>query len=87
MVLTRTAAVLTLLGVLLNRLNVSVIAFKWYASPHYYPSWMEVEVTLAIIFAEIWAFRWIVNRMPVLRESHALRGAEKAPMDTAISEA
>ncbi len=64
--LSRIAAVLTLVGIVLNRLNVSVIAFKWYEVERYVPSWMEIEVTLAIIFAEIWVFRWIVNRMPVL---------------------
>jgi Ni/Fe-hydrogenase subunit HybB-like protein len=65
----RVAAILTLVGIVLNRLNVSVIAFKWYEAVRYVPTWMEIEVTLAVIFAEIWVFRWIVNRMPVLRES------------------
>ncbi len=60
------AAAMTLFGVLLNRLNVAIIAFKPLATVHYVPSWMEVEVTLAIIAAEIWIFRWVVNRMPVL---------------------
>ncbi|MDH5308305.1 MAG: hypothetical protein OEW02_14080, partial [Myxococcales bacterium] len=63
----RVAAVLTLLGIILNRLNVTVIAFKWYAPVHYIPSWMEVVITLAIILIEVWVFRWIVNRMAVLR--------------------
>jgi Ni/Fe-hydrogenase subunit HybB-like protein len=63
----RVAAVLTMLGIVLNRMNVTIIAFKWDAPDHYYPSWMEVEITLAIIFIEIWVFRWIVNRMAVLR--------------------
>lgn len=62
----RIAAIGTLIGILLNRLNVSVIAFKWYAADRYYPSWQEIVVTLAVISAEIWVFRWIVNRMPVL---------------------
>jgi len=62
----RVAAVLTLLGIVLNRLNVSVIAFKWNAAVHYVPSWMEIVVTMAVISAEILVFRWIVNRMPVL---------------------
>ncbi len=62
----RTAAVLTLVGIVLNRLNISVIAFKWYAPVRYVPTWMEVEVTLAVLCAEIWVFRWIINRMPVL---------------------
>jgi Ni/Fe-hydrogenase subunit HybB-like protein len=67
--LIRVAAVLTLIGIVLNRLNVSIIAFKWYEPIRYYPSWMEIEITLAVIMAEICVFRWIVNRMPVLRES------------------
>lgn len=62
----RLAAVLTLIGIVLNRLNVSVIAFKWYAPVRYVPSWMEIVVTLAVISAELWVFRWVVNRMPVL---------------------
>ncbi len=65
----KVAAVLTMLGVILNRLNVTVIGFKWAASVRYVPTWMEFAVTLAVIFAEIWIFRWVINRMPVLRES------------------
>lgn len=65
----RIAAILTLLGVVLNRLNVTTIAFKWYAAAHYVPSWMEIVVTLGVISAEIWVFRWIVKRMPVLSDS------------------
>ncbi len=66
MLATRIAAIMTLIGIVMNRLNVSVIAFRWYAADRYYPSWQEVVVTLAVISAEIWVFRWIVNRMPVL---------------------
>jgi Ni/Fe-hydrogenase subunit HybB-like protein len=68
MLLSRVAAVTTMLGVVLNRLNVTVIAFKWDAPVRYVPTWMEFAVTLAVIFAEIWVLRWIVNRMPVLDE-------------------
>lgn len=62
----RLAAILTIVGIVLNRLNVSIIAFKWYAPVRYVPSWMEVVVTLGVISAELWVFRWVVNRMPVL---------------------
>jgi Ni/Fe-hydrogenase subunit HybB-like protein len=62
----KTAAILTLLGVLLNRLNLSVIAFKWYAPVHYVPSWQELVVSAAVLSAELWVFRWIVRRMPVM---------------------
>jgi Ni/Fe-hydrogenase subunit HybB-like protein len=65
----KVAAVLTMLGVIINRLNVTVIGFRWDAAIRYIPTWMELVVTLAVIFTEIWIFRWVINRMPVLRES------------------
>ena len=65
----KVAAILTMLGVILNRLNVTVIGFRWDVAVRYVPSWMELVVTLAVIFTEIWIFRWVVNRMPVLRDS------------------
>lgn len=67
--LVKIAAILTMLGVILNRLNVTVIGFKWDIAVHYIPSWMEFVVTMAVIFTEIWIFRWVINRMPVLRDS------------------
>jgi len=66
MTVARVAAVAALVGIVLNRLNVSVIAFRWNAAVHYVPSWMEIVVTLGVISAELWVFRWVVNRMPVL---------------------
>lgn len=68
-VLIRLAASLNIIGVVLNRLNVTVIGFRWDAAVHYVPSWMEIVVTLTVLFTEIWIFRWVVNRLPVLRES------------------
>ncbi|HWR73896.1 MAG TPA: NrfD/PsrC family molybdoenzyme membrane anchor subunit [Nitrospirota bacterium] len=65
----RIAAVLALLGIVLNRLNISVIAFNWFLPDRYYPSWQELVVTLAVVFTEIWVFRWVVTRMPVLRRA------------------
>jgi Ni/Fe-hydrogenase subunit HybB-like protein len=65
----RVAAILTILGVVLNRLNISIIAFNWFVPDHYYPSWQEIIITLMIVFAEIWALRWVVLRMPVLRKA------------------
>lgn len=62
------ASLLTMLGIILNRLNISVIAFQWDLPNHYVPTWMEIEVTFCIIFIKIWVFRWVINRMPVLRQ-------------------
>ncbi len=67
--LIRIAAIFTIVGIVLNRLNVSIIAFRWDAAVQYVPSWMEIVISLAIIFAEVWVFRWVIRRMPVLNDS------------------
>ena len=67
--LIKVASVMALLGIILNRLNVSVIAFRWDAVNKYYPSWEEILVTLMVISLEIWVFRWIVTRMPVFSKT------------------
>ena len=82
LMLIRWAAVLTMLGIIINRLNISVIAFKWYAPVHYYPAFGEIITTLTVVFAEIWVFRWIVNRMPILREAPEWTREEEPEKET-----
>ncbi|MFZ5429351.1 MAG: NrfD/PsrC family molybdoenzyme membrane anchor subunit [Bacteroidota bacterium] len=65
----RIAAIITMIGIILNRLNVSIIAYRWDAATHYMPSWKEIVISLTIIFIQIWIFRWVISRMPVLRDS------------------
>jgi Ni/Fe-hydrogenase subunit HybB-like protein len=84
---TRAAALMTLIGIVLNRLNVSVIAFKWYAADRYVPSWMEIVVTLAVISAELWVFRWVINRMPVLSSIEEMRRRELSVVESEASAA
>lgn len=79
MKLVQWAGTMTLIGIILNRLNVSVIAFKWYEAVRYVPTWMEIEITLAVIFAEIWVFRWVILRMPVLRRPPAWARENESP--------
>lgn len=63
------ASIVTMLGIIVNRLNVSIIAYRWDSATHYSPSWMEIVISLTIIFIQIWIFRWVITRMPVLRDS------------------
>ena len=63
----RVAAIIGVLGIVLNRLNVSLVAYNYNQPVRYWPSWMEIAVSLALVVAGVLAFRWIVNRMPVLR--------------------
>jgi len=64
--LARRAAILAVVGVVLNRVDVSIIAFNWKHPFTYVPSWMELVGSVTIVTMGIMTFRWIVNRMPVL---------------------
>jgi Ni/Fe-hydrogenase subunit HybB-like protein len=57
-----------LAGVILNRLNVSVIALNWNAAERYVPSRVEMLISLSLLVTAGVMFRWTVNRMPILRE-------------------
>ena len=69
--LVRTAAAMSIVGIVLNRLNISTIAYHWYDYKIHFPTWMELVVSVAVIFVQILVFRWIVRRMPVYRDSPA----------------
>ena len=66
--LSRIAAFITVLGIILNRLNVSVIAFNWQLHPEqgYFPAWTEFWLSLMFVTAGVVVYRWIVSRMPIL---------------------
>lgn len=61
---------LTALGVILNRLNVSIIAYNWYfpTSQKYYPLWSEIALSLGVVAMLVLAYRFIVNRMAIMYE-------------------
>ncbi len=60
-------AVWAVLGIVVNRLNVSLIAFNWQlpAGRKYFPHWMEIGISIFIVTVGIVAFRFIVTRMPI----------------------
>jgi hypothetical protein len=69
--LVRIGAVWTILGIILNRVNVSMIALNWNHPDKYVPHWMEFGVTITVITLGVLTFRFIVNRMPILRKHPA----------------
>jgi hypothetical protein len=66
--------VIAVAGIVVNRLNVAIVAMNWNAAERYVPTWMEVLITVTIVTLGLMTFRWIVNRMPVLREHPEYRG-------------
>ncbi len=68
--LVRFSAFFAVAGIIVNRINVSMIAFNWNLPHHLHhiiPPWKEVAVVLCIAIIHIMVFRWILNRLPVLR--------------------
>ena len=61
---------LTVLGIIVNRFNICLIAFNWHlpSSERYFPHWMEIGISVFIITIGLIAYRFIVTRMPILYE-------------------
>ena len=70
LILARWASVGAILGIVLNRLNVSVIAFNWNlpSAQRYFPSWMEIATSIFIVTIGVVAYRFIATHMPILYE-------------------
>ena len=68
--LMKIAAIITVLGVVLNRFNVSQVAFNYQldASERYFPHWMEIGVSVFVVTLIITAYRFICTKMPVMYE-------------------
>ncbi len=66
--LVRIAAFLVAFGVILNRFNISLIAYNWYIpfSEKYYPTWMEVFLSLGVVTLIVLFYKFIVRRMAIL---------------------
>ena len=75
--LIRWTAALTVLGIVLNRLNVSMIAFNYHlpSSERYFPHWMEIGISIFIVTLGLVVFKFIVTRMPILYEHPDYKGA------------
>jgi Ni/Fe-hydrogenase subunit HybB-like protein len=69
-ILIKWTAFWTVIGVVINRFNVSMIAFNWHlpSSERYFPHWMEIGISVFIVTVGLIAFKFIVTRMPILYE-------------------
>jgi Ni/Fe-hydrogenase subunit HybB-like protein len=65
------AAVLMILGFVLNRLNVSLTGLEAYAGGGYFPTWQEIAVTMGIVAFGFVAFALAARYLPVFRTSEA----------------
>jgi Ni/Fe-hydrogenase subunit HybB-like protein len=68
--LIRWTAAWTVLGIIVNRFNVSMVAFNYHlpSSERYFPHWMEIGISVFIVTVGILVYRFISTRMPILYE-------------------
>jgi Ni/Fe-hydrogenase subunit HybB-like protein len=66
----RWTAAWTVLGIIVNRFNISMVAFNYHlpAGERYFPHWMEIGISVFIVTVGILVFRFIVTRMPIMYE-------------------
>ena len=66
----RWTAAWTVLGIIVNRFNISMVAFNYHlpAGERYFPHWMEIGISVFIVTIGILVFRFIVTRMPIMYE-------------------
>ncbi len=66
----RSAALWTILGIVLNRFNISIIAFNYHlpSDQRYFPSLMEIAISIFIVTLGVVIYRFICTRMPILHE-------------------
>ena len=70
------AALTTMIAIILNRLNTVYITFNWQLPHRELFYWKEVIVVITLLTIEVLVYRWIVNRMPVLRQHPDFIGDE-----------
>jgi hypothetical protein len=63
--LARFTALLTVIGIVLNRLNTALITYNWKLYQEI-PHWREVIIVITVYSLYIVTYRFILYRMPIL---------------------
>ncbi len=69
-------AILTVLGIVVNRFNVSLVAFNYHlpSEDKYFPAMMEIIISVFIVTVGVVVFRFVSTRMPVFFEHPEYKG-------------
>ncbi len=59
--------IMVILGFVMNRLNVAITGMESYAKAGYFPSWMEISVTLMAVALGFAAFSLAVKYLPIFK--------------------
>jgi Ni/Fe-hydrogenase subunit HybB-like protein len=72
-------AQLVVVGVVVNRLNVSVTGFEVVSGHTYVPKWTEVAVTLMLITVGVGVYHWSVKHLSVLDAEEGTEPTSSGP--------
>jgi Ni/Fe-hydrogenase subunit HybB-like protein len=75
------AALMSVLGIIGYRFDVSIVAFARPAGAAYFPSWMEIAVSAGIVSAALLVFVFFVEHLKVYPEEHEAAAARAARPD------
>lgn len=64
--LLRLGALLTVFGVVLNRMNTAMLTFNWKLGEREIPQWREIIITITLFSIYIIVYRFILYRLPIL---------------------
>ncbi len=59
------SVLMVIAGFVMNRLNVAITGMESYAHANYFPSWMEISVTLMLVALGFAIFRWVAKNFPI----------------------
>jgi Ni/Fe-hydrogenase subunit HybB-like protein len=61
------SSVLIIVGFILNRMNLSITGMEAWSGVSYFPSWMEIAVTISIVTAGFIVFRLAARYLPLFQ--------------------
>ncbi len=73
-------AVMIVLGFILNRMNITITGFESYAGRRYFPSWMELSVTIAIVTGGFVAFSFAAKYLNIFEHGSGHPVPEAKPL-------
>jgi Ni/Fe-hydrogenase subunit HybB-like protein len=63
------SAGIAIIGVIINRFNVSIIAFNYNlnSAERYFPSWMEIFISVFLVILLVLTYRFMCLKLPILK--------------------
>lgn len=80
------SVLMVVIGFVMNRLNVSITGMEAYTHANYFPSWMEISITLMLVSLGFAAFGLIAKHFPIFEPSEPIPVESYKPIPIKIKE-